>query len=228
MKNKKLRDGIVSIEVAAGKTERVRKVVTGSNLRKVWEISSITSLCYIQAESEIERDAILLFDINPNVISIREQPAIIHYVLNGQIKRHFPDLLISYADGQQEFIEIKSDIFASRIDTTQRTKLLINSFNDINGKFNYRLLQESEIRKGDQVKNSELIRRVAQSYIDPNIENEVIEYLKKQQAAKVANLASLICDYSFAKDIVCALYLNNRVTFDLSQPLEHAVLEVVS
>ena len=45
----------------------------------------------VEWESLLERDAILLFEFSPGVVSYQEQPAEILYELEGVIHRYYPD-----------------------------------------------------------------------------------------------------------------------------------------
>jgi hypothetical protein len=46
----------------------------------------------VEWESLLERDAILLFEFSPGVVSYQEQPEMIEYEQDGVMRRYYPGL----------------------------------------------------------------------------------------------------------------------------------------
>jgi len=48
-------------------------------------------------------------EYSPAVVNYQEQPVVIHYYDEyGKPRRYFADFLVKFADGSEEFIEVKS------------------------------------------------------------------------------------------------------------------------
>jgi hypothetical protein len=69
---------------------------------------STTAGRFLEYESLLERDWMLLMDFDREVESICEQPLHLHYVKDGRSARHVPDLLVWRA-GEPELCDVKSE-----------------------------------------------------------------------------------------------------------------------
>jgi hypothetical protein len=69
---------------------------------------STTAGRFLEYESLLERDWMLLLDFDREVESICEQPLHLHYVKDGRPARHVPDLLVWRA-GEPELCDVKSE-----------------------------------------------------------------------------------------------------------------------
>ena len=58
-------------------------------------------------ESFIERDFILLAEVDPTVIGIHAQPIRVEYRIRGQAHSYIPDFLVQFSDGSNEIHEVK-------------------------------------------------------------------------------------------------------------------------
>lgn len=61
----------------------------------------------IHWESQLERDAVLLFEFSPGILAYREQPIRIHYSLDGKTRRYTPDFEVTLHTSDVHFIEVK-------------------------------------------------------------------------------------------------------------------------
>jgi hypothetical protein len=104
---------------------RSRKVVKRSNARPTGKYPSWKMGRMLQWESENELNAFRLLDCDPDVTSFNEQPCEILYVLNGQTRSHFPDILVQKS-GCKEFWEVKPESKAMEPGVLERTSLMIN------------------------------------------------------------------------------------------------------
>jgi len=63
----------------------------------------------IHWESQLERDAVYLFEFSSGVSAYREQPLTTHYPIDGKSRRYTPDFEITFCTGEVTLIEIKPE-----------------------------------------------------------------------------------------------------------------------
>lgn len=86
---------------------RAREAITRSNGLMRGKFPSRKMNCSIHWESQLERDAVLLFEFSEGIISYREQPLTTHYELDSKIRRYTPDFEITLSTGEVQLIEVK-------------------------------------------------------------------------------------------------------------------------
>lgn len=130
------------VRISFAEEERARRVVSRSNHRVTGKYPGFKSRRMHYWESHLERDAFRLLDVDRQVLSYDEQPAILYYG-EGLRERHYPDLLVTYAH-RDEFVEIKTDQEAASEEVVTRTAVLVPAL-AAHG-YGYRVWTESEIR----------------------------------------------------------------------------------
>lgn len=116
------RDGVLHIEFMAPGV-RARRVVSRSNMRPTGRFPSFRakrSLCW---DSVAELNWFRLLECDPGVVEYREQPCIVHYVLDSAEHRHFPDTLVR-TSASRALWEVKTAADARRPEIAARTQLL--------------------------------------------------------------------------------------------------------
>ena len=103
---------------------RSRKVVSRSSTRPKGKYPSWKMKRMLEWESENELNAFRLLDCDPDVTRFHEQPCQITYVLDGQSRSHYPDILVE-KNGRMELWEVKPEPQAEQPDVVRRTALLI-------------------------------------------------------------------------------------------------------
>src|ERR1039458_2687908 len=103
---------------------RSRKVVSRSRAHPTGKYPSWKMGRMVQWESENELNAFRLFDCDPDVTSFHEQPCEVMYILDGQARSHYPDILVE-KDGGTEVREVKPESEAEKPEVVTRTPLLI-------------------------------------------------------------------------------------------------------
>lgn len=85
-----------------------RKVVTrrGRRFRGYFPSTKLGRM--VAWESLLERDAILLIEFSPGVLSYQEQPALVQYTDGYRIRDYFPDFELELANGKRVHVEVKS------------------------------------------------------------------------------------------------------------------------
>lgn len=110
-------------------------------------VHSDKSDSYTHFESSLERDALLLCEFDPKILSFETQPRRFHFIHNGKSKHYTPDILIKYQDGSQLYVEIKyrEDLKKDWAELKPRFKAAIRELKSApNTRF--KILTEEEIR----------------------------------------------------------------------------------
>src|SRR6185312_5686100 len=111
----------------------------------------------IHWESQLERDAALLFEFSPAIAAYREQPFRIHYSFNGKIRRYTPDFEVKLQTGEIQIIEVKP--LARSLEPHEAYRLSeIRRYFEGRG-YTYRILTEADIRQIDLLKNLWILMR---------------------------------------------------------------------
>jgi hypothetical protein len=79
-------------------------------------------------ESQLERDAVLLFEFSTGVKTYREQPITTYYALDGKTRRYTPDFEITLVSGQVILIEIKPEERLNSADERHRFNRITEHF----------------------------------------------------------------------------------------------------
>lgn len=142
---------------------RARKVISRSRGRVTGKFASMKMRATIYWESQLERDAIVLMEVDPAVLAYYEQPFTLEYRHEGEIHNYTPDLQVEFNDRKQ-IIEVKPDEEADSPVNKGRFALLAKQFRKHG--YVYRVLPEREIRSQPRLDNAKLLlryRRVAVS-----------------------------------------------------------------
>lgn len=135
---------------------RMREVVRRSNVRRTFKFPSHKAGRMIHCESKLERDACPLHEVSPEVLGYCEQPARLHFLMEGQWREHVPDLLVRTRNGPV-FREIKSNADSEDPFVLARARLLAAAL-PAQG-YRYELLRESDIRREPRLANARVVLR---------------------------------------------------------------------
>jgi hypothetical protein len=152
-------DQVLSVEFAPEGT-RAREVVGRSKARSTLRFPSLRSGRMLDCESPNEHNAYALFDCNPDVLNVREQPCIVRYRLGGTQYRHYPDCLVQ-ARTAKTLLEVKTTRDAAHPDTVARTRLLVNELPHHG--YAYKVFLAEDICKQPRLRNVRIILRHARA-----------------------------------------------------------------
>ena len=144
----------------------------------------------IHWESQLERDAIMLFEFSPGIAAYREQPLKTQYVIDGKVRRYTPDFELTFNSGSKELIEIKP---AQKLLCREE----LRRFACIQGHLNanghvFRILTEREIRQSVLLENLNVLLRYRQAALTPFERRVFTEKLCKVAAVTFHDLAEQI------------------------------------
>ena len=195
---------------------RARKIVSRSSSRAKGKYPSWKMNRMIQWESENELKAFRLLDCDPEVSRFNEQPCEILYVLDGQTKRHCPDILVERSGGQKELLKVKPDSKALEPEVATRTALLIKSL-PIWG-YSYRIVLATDLATQPRERNAFFLlgfgRRTA-----TDCERELIRRSINQRGSLVWSDA---CRGEYGprgRETLCSLVLRGVLAIDMDLPI---------
>lgn len=146
----------LSIEWADPKKVRARRVVSRSNCKPTGKYPSWKMKRMMQWESQHECHALMMLDSNPEVLSFSEQPCLIRYSIDGEICRHYPDILVITKQGR-ELWEIKLKAEADSLAITRRTAYLSKHLPDFG--CTYRVIHAESLAVQPQLENIKRLLR---------------------------------------------------------------------
>lgn len=192
---------------------RVRRVVTrrGRHIRGYFPSKKMQRM--VAWESQLERDALLLLELSPGVVSYQEQPEQLSYWDGEVIRSYVPDFWVLLQDEHSLFIEIKP--LSELLRPTVREKYTqIAQQLQAQGR-DYRLLTEQEIRHEPQFSN---LKQLLYHYNHP-----ASPLPSRPQIATAFQLeaeASLAqCVDQLGLDNVYSLIAQGNLIVDLTQPI---------
>lgn len=169
---------------------KARKVVTRSGRKFKGLFPSKKLQRMVEWESLLERDAILLFEFSPGVVIYQEQPQMIEYEQDGEIRKYYPDFRVILRSGEIIYFEVKP---ASKLRSPELTKKLgaVKSHYDrIGGDF--RLLLDDKIRVEPRLSNLKRLASVQHIIIDSSIIlAQVIATIENNPASSLLSLSQI-------------------------------------
>jgi hypothetical protein len=111
----------------------------------------------IHWESQLERDAVFLFEFSNGVVRYREQPLRTFYTLNGKTRRYTPDFEITLRSSEVILVEIKPSEKLCEQKEKERFERIRAHFSS-NGQA-FVILTEKEIRQPALLQNLHLLLR---------------------------------------------------------------------
>ena len=134
---------------------RRRKVVTRRGRRFRGYFSSAKMRRTVHWESLLEKDAILLLELSPGVVTYQEQPEIIEYFDGEQIREYIPDLSVILHDGTVRHLEVKPAEQLARPSIRGKYEAIAKHYQSI--QLPYRIVTEDEIRREPLFSNLKLL-----------------------------------------------------------------------
>lgn len=142
----------------------------------------------IHWESQLERDAVYLFEFSPGVAAFREQPLTTYYTLDGKTRRYTPDFEIISRAGEAVLIEIKPAAKLLDPDESDRFRRIEEHFASHGRAF--RILTDREIRQPVLLENLRLLMRNRRAPASPFERRCIIELFAGKPAISFANAAA--------------------------------------
>jgi hypothetical protein len=168
---------------------------------------------FVEYESLLERDWLLLLDFDRDVEWMCEQPLRLSYVKNGQRASHVPDLLVWRA-GTPELCDVKSEErledprFLAQVEATGRACAEAG--------FVYRVLSEPDQQL---LVNVRWLAGFRESPRDPDGERGRILSLLWVGASMIAELLAGAVEPALARPVLMHLLWTGEVMVDVTEPI---------
>lgn len=142
--------------------------------------------------SDLEYEHWLLIESNPNIVEFCEQPLKVTSYINGKAKSSIFDIYIKYADGKQEFREIKYSTELNKASIIDQIAVQ-KSWCDENG-YEHLVQTEIEIRENRLLlSNLKLILKTIKQYDTPtDIEKYKIKKIINENLPQRISLQTLL------------------------------------
>jgi hypothetical protein len=152
----------------------------------------------IAFESLLERDFIYLLDYDPVVDWFEEQPLSIEYQQEEQLLHYTPDFHL-LEDDRHVLVECKPERF---VDTDEnRRKLAVGQAWCEKQGWEFRLVTDQQVRRGNRLQNIKLLSQYARQKVDSAVRNRIQTFLLATQTPvslhelvqAIAPMASIFC-----------------------------------
>jgi hypothetical protein len=194
---------------------RSRKVVSRSRARPTGKYPSWKMRRMVQWESENELNAFRLLDCDPDVTRFNEQPCEVMYVLDGQSRSHYPDILVEM-NGRKELWEVKPESQAQEPEVVTRTTLLIQGL-PLWG-YAYRVVLAKDLAMQPRQANACFLLGFGRRAITDCEQ----EFIRRALTRRGSLLWSDACRGEYGprgREIFCSLVLRGILTIDLNLPI---------
>lgn len=194
---------------------RSRNVVLRSSARPKGKYPSWKMRRMLQWESENELNAFRLLDCDPEVTRFSEQPCEVIYVLDGQSRSHYPDVLVE-KDGQRELWEVKPESEAEEPEVVTRTTLLVLGLPFWG--YTYRVVLANHLAMQPRQGNACFLLGFGRRAVTECEQ----EFIRRVFTRRGSLLWSDACRGEYGprgREILCNLVLRGVLTFDLNSPI---------
>ena len=189
---------------------RSRKVVSRSSSRPKGKYPSWKMKRMVEWESENELNAFRLLDCDPDVISFYEQPCQVMYIHDGQVKSHYPDILVK-KKCVKELWKVKPDYEAEQQKIAARTSLFVQQL-PLWG-YIYRVVLAKGLAMQPRLANTRLILGSGRRTVTDCEE----EFIRRALSRRGSLIWSDACrgEYGqWGREILCSLVLRGVLTID--------------
>ncbi len=194
---------------------RFRNIVSRSSARPKGKYPSWKMRRMLQWESENELNAFRLLDCDPDVTRFHEQPCEIMYVLDGQTRSHYPDILVE-KNGRKELWEVKPESQAQAPEVASRTTVLIQEL-PLWG-YTYRVVLANDLAQQPRQGNASVLLGFGRRAVTDGEQ----EFIRRVLAQRGSLLWSDACRGEYVprgREILCSLVLRGVLTIDLNLPI---------
>ena len=206
---------ILEVEFPVDGMLRSRKVVTRSRARATGKYPSWKMGRMIQWESQNELNAFRLLDATPAVHAFHEQPLALKYLLNGEVRRHYPDVLVEWGSSR-ELWEIKTTAEAAQPEFAERTRVLEALLPELG--FSYKLVVAEELAKQPRLNNVLLLLKYGRPPVDA-MDREKLRLVLVETGGVAWHSALDGSLGQSGRELLARLTLEGELVADLNKPI---------
>jgi hypothetical protein len=166
-------------------------------------------------ESSNELNAFRLLDCDPNVTSFSEQPCQIMYVMDGVVRTHYPDILVTTSGGKQLW-EVKPRSNALEPEVLARAAFLSRVLPRWG--YEYRTVLAEDLARQPRLSNANLLLSLGKRTVT-DCEWEDVRRTMAEQASLVWSEACAGNYGARGREILCGLVLRGVLAIDMNVPI---------
>ncbi|MBV9924493.1 MAG: TnsA endonuclease N-terminal domain-containing protein [Acidobacteria bacterium] len=196
--------------------DRVRKVITRRTKRALYKFPSLRQARTVYCESGLEFDYAHLLEFDRAVLSYREQPFHVPYLLDGKRRSYTPDFLVGRARGY-DLVEVKKTADVPR----ERNQALFQAVAPVCAEHGYRfvVVDGDQIRLQPRLHNVKLLLKYARTPIAPRHQFLCRELFAKKSDVTLGDLLELFRADEGGRLVAFALICRGALSVDLMTPL---------
>lgn len=193
----------------------MRKVVTRSGRHIRGLFPSTKNQRMVAWESLLERDAIILFELSPGVVSYEEQPSVEIYYDDSSPRKYFPDFAVTLRNGSVAHVEVKPAEKLKGRTTRARFSLIAAQYERQARQF--WILTDDEIRKEPRLSNLKLLAYHRRETLMPLHLDTLLSALEPRTSASFADFSEVFG----GPTLVFRLLAAGLLTCDLNEPIQN-------
>lgn len=174
----------------------------------------------LEWESPHELNAFRLLDANPAVTQFEEQPLMVHYMLDGMERVHYPDVGV-VVDGAKELWEVKTRAESLDPETARRTELMSSDLPKFG--YKYRMVIAEDLAVAPRLSNALMLLRHGRTNI-PTLERERLRRMMGDVSELTWGAVLAGAFGKRSKAYVCRLVLEGALRFDMNAPMSERTL----
>ncbi len=195
----------------------VRKVVTrrGRRFRGYFPSKKLHRM--VAWESLLERDAILLLEVSPGVVSFQEQPTLIQYFDGTSLRDYYPDFEVVLADGTVFHLEVKTSAKLKNPKVATKFSAIAAHYQEKG--LGFRIVTEEELQREPLLSNAQAVAYLQGGTVYPPLSPRQLRRDLGGVAVPFENAEAML-----GRETVLRLIANRKLACDLNQPLAGSTL----
>lgn len=165
-------------------------------------------------ESQLERDFIHLLEIDPDVISYKEQPFKIRYGLDGEIHHYTPDFLVE-RPRKKQVVEVKNEEEAKKAEN-RAVFTRVARICQRDG-YEFVVVTDRTIRQQPRLDNVKLLHKYSRTRVSHEHQIQAYAFFARRKESTLAELVSFFESKGAGKQVAYALIYWGVLWIDLSK-----------
>lgn len=197
-----------------------RKITNAGTTKLIGKFPSLKMGRIVWYESLLERDYFYLLELDPDVVSYREQPGRIYYVLKGKGHHYTPDLLVERQHVKQ-IVEVKP----KRKTAEENFLRLFRLAEEVCRRegYEFKVATEEMIRVQPRLNWVKLLYKYARTPILPQHQVGCHELFAEKEQAPLGEVTEFFTSRGGDQRVVYALIYHGLLSINLSEPLSRDV-----
>jgi hypothetical protein len=194
-----------------------RKVLSRRRHRLRSKFISYKTRHIVHCECPLERDYAIQLEVDDQVVDFAAQPQRLDLMVDGECKSHFPDFLVIRRGDERQIVEVKEDEQA-KLWENDPVAIAATEY-CLNEGYEYRIVSESDIRKGPKLDNAKQILRNRMVDIPYETKLKILEFIETASRTIPDVSRHIQASHAKARKYLLNLVAWDCLRFDLKAPL---------